>query len=95
MCPFHSRTRHNPLFLKSDKASLCDIRLQILFSRRVSGKAFRNSFFGHGTGKIAYSSVKCNGTEIDVMHCTLKEVAVPTCDHSNEAGVSCSCKPSV
>ncbi|VDI75538.1 deleted in malignant brain tumors 1 protein, partial [Mytilus galloprovincialis] len=60
------------------------------FDRRVSGKAFRNSFFGHGTGKIAYSSVKCNGTEIDVMHCTLKEVAVPTCDHSNEAGVSCS-----
>ncbi|XP_063442726.1 deleted in malignant brain tumors 1 protein-like [Mytilus trossulus] len=60
------------------------------FDRRVSGKAFRNSFFGHGTGKIAYSSVKCNGTEIDVMHCTLKEVAIPTCDHSNEAGVSCS-----
>ncbi|CAC5384293.1 DMBT1 [Mytilus coruscus] len=59
------------------------------FDRSVTGKAFRNSFFGPGNGKIAYSRVKCNGTEIDVMHCSLIEVTIPTCDHSNEAGVSC------
>ncbi|CAG2230933.1 DMBT1 [Mytilus edulis] len=58
------------------------------FDRSVTGKAFRNSFFGPGHEKLL-TRVKCNGTEIDVMHCSLKEVTNPTCDHSNEAGVSC------
>lgn len=60
--------------------------------REVRGKAFTGSFFGPGDGFIGYNKVKCNGSEIDLMHCKLQDLTAPICDHSHEAGVACECK---
>ncbi|VDH99035.1 Hypothetical predicted protein [Mytilus galloprovincialis] len=71
---------------------VCKTLASFPFDRQVIGKSFKGSFFGAGRGLISYSRVKCNGSEIDLMHCSFKEIISPTCDHSNEAGVACACK---
>ena len=63
-----------------------------LFCSSVRGNAFRRSYFGKGNSEIAYTHVKCNGTEIDLLHCSMTTGGSPTCDHTMEAGVSCSCE---
>lgn len=76
-----------------NKYYACTTLLQYdLFCSSVRGKAFRRSYFGKGNGEIAYTHVKCNGTEIDLLHCSMTTGGSPTCDHTMEAGVSCSCE---
>lgn len=60
------------------------------YYRLVVGKSFTNSYFGEGTGKALLSDFKCNGTEVDLLHCSLHEGGRPYCDHSHDAGVSCA-----
>ncbi|XP_063405745.1 deleted in malignant brain tumors 1 protein-like [Mytilus trossulus] len=69
---------------------VCKTLASFPFDRLVRGKALKGSFFGPGRGLIGYNRVKCNGSEIDLMHCKLQDIKAPICDHSREAGVACS-----
>jgi hypothetical protein len=47
-----------------------------------------NSYFGRGQDLAVYSHVRCNGTEIDLLHCLLQQGGVPQCDHTKDIGIS-------
>ena len=61
----------------------------IRFNRHVYGKAYHNSYFGRGQDLAVYSHVRCNGTEIDLLHCLLQQGGTPQCDHTKDIGISC------
>ena len=61
----------------------------IWFNRHVYGKAYHNSYFGTGQDLAVYSHVRCNGTEIDLLHCLLQQGGAPQCDHTKDIGISC------
>ncbi|XP_076082552.1 scavenger receptor cysteine-rich domain superfamily protein-like [Mytilus galloprovincialis] len=69
---------------------ICKMLTAYPLNRLVQGKAFRNSYFGEGSGTAMLSNLKCNGTEVDLLHCSMKKGGRPNCDHSHDAGVSCS-----
>lgn len=48
------------------------------------------SFFGPGTGIILLDNVKCIGTELSLQQCSHIPWDVHNCDHSEDAGVTCS-----
>ena len=58
----------------------------------VHGKAFSGSFFGKGSGPIALSGIRCNGNEVDLLNCREEKSGDAVCEHSQDAGVSCSCR---
>lgn len=50
--------------------------------------AFRNSFYGSGSGPLVLDSVICQGSEMSLMSCSSHPN--PTlCSNENEAGVKC------
>ncbi|CAC5422430.1 Neurotrypsin [Mytilus coruscus] len=69
---------------------ICKMLTAYPLNRFVHGKAFTNSYFGEGSGTAMLSNLKCNGTEVDLLHCSMKRGGRPHCDHSHDAGVSCS-----
>ena len=48
------------------------------------------SSYGQGSGIIAFDNVECNGTEPNIFDCQHKGYQVHDCDHSKDAGVTCS-----
>ncbi|XP_070839400.1 scavenger receptor cysteine-rich domain-containing group B protein [Chaetodon trifascialis] len=48
------------------------------------------SFFGPGTGTILLDNLKCSGTEDSLQECSHISWQVHNCDHSEDAGVTCS-----
>lgn len=48
------------------------------------------SFFGPGAGTILLDNVKCTGTEMSLQQCSHIPWDVHNCDHSEDAGVTCS-----
>lgn len=48
------------------------------------------SFFGPGVGTIIMDNVKCTGTEASLLQCSHIPWDVHNCDHSEDAGVTCS-----
>ncbi|XP_062845269.1 scavenger receptor cysteine-rich domain-containing group B protein [Trichomycterus rosablanca] len=48
------------------------------------------SFFGPGVGTIVMDNVKCTGTEASLQQCSHIPWNVHNCDHSEDAGVTCS-----
>lgn len=48
------------------------------------------SFFGPGAGTILLDNVKCTGTELSLWQCSHIPRDVHNCDHSEDAGVTCS-----
>ncbi|KAI5615577.1 scavenger receptor cysteine-rich domain-containing group B protein-like, partial [Silurus asotus] len=48
------------------------------------------SFFGQGVGIILLDNVKCTGTELSLQQCSHIPWDVHNCDHSEDAGVTCS-----
>lgn len=48
------------------------------------------SFFGPGFGTILLDNVKCTGTELSLQQCSHIPWDVHNCDHSEDAGVTCS-----
>ncbi|MCI4394367.1 hypothetical protein PGIGA_G00167850 [Pangasianodon gigas] len=48
------------------------------------------SFFGPGVGNILLDNVKCTGTELSLQQCSHIPWDVHNCDHSEDAGVTCS-----
>ena len=60
--------------------------------RNVIGTAYKSAFFGKGTGRVAMSRVDCSGSEISLFSCPADMTGGVNCDHSRDAGVSCSGK---
>ncbi|XP_036436415.1 scavenger receptor cysteine-rich domain-containing group B protein [Colossoma macropomum] len=48
------------------------------------------AFFGPGRGTILLDNVKCTGTEASLQQCSHISWDVHNCDHSEDAGVTCS-----
>ena len=49
--------------------------------------------FGPGTGEIALSGLRCNGSEASLLDCPSGDN--PECDHSDDAGLRCEGTDSV
>lgn len=52
--------------------------------------AHGEAFFGPGTGTILLDNLKCTGAEASLQECSHISWNVHNCDHSEDAGVSCS-----
>ena len=52
--------------------------------------AHSNAHFGEGSGGIFLSNVLCTGTESSLFDCPHAGIGVHTCQHFDDAGVSCS-----
>ncbi|XP_040035549.2 scavenger receptor cysteine-rich domain-containing group B protein isoform X2 [Gasterosteus aculeatus] len=48
------------------------------------------AFFGPGSGTILLDNLKCSGTEASLQECSHISWNVHNCDHSEDAGVTCS-----
>ncbi|XP_047186589.1 scavenger receptor cysteine-rich domain-containing group B protein isoform X2 [Scophthalmus maximus] len=48
------------------------------------------AFFGPGTGTIVMDNLKCRGTEASLQQCSHISWNMHNCDHSEDAGVTCS-----
>ncbi|XP_072231677.1 scavenger receptor cysteine-rich domain-containing group B protein [Leuresthes tenuis] len=48
------------------------------------------AYFGPGTGAILLDNLKCNGAEASLQECSHIPWDVHNCDHSEDAGVTCS-----
>ena len=55
----------------------------------IGAVVYANSRFGQGTGAIILSNVQCSGTELALINCTHSGIGVHSCDHNQDAGVSC------
>ncbi|XP_054660915.1 antigen WC1.1-like [Grus americana] len=56
-------------------------------------KAHEYRYFGPGSGPIWMFDVQCHGTESALSDCRNKERSQQYCDHSEDAGVTCSAAP--
>ncbi|XP_033506993.2 scavenger receptor cysteine-rich domain-containing group B protein [Epinephelus lanceolatus] len=52
--------------------------------------AWGEAFFGPGTGTILLDNLKCSGAEASLLECSHISWDVHNCDHSEDAGVTCS-----
>ena len=60
-------------------------------SNLISGAtAHSNAYFGRGSGGIFLDNVRCRGTESSLLNCANNGIGVHNCDHSADAGVTCS-----
>ena len=52
--------------------------------------AFLGAQFGPGIGPIFLDQLHCSGSETSVLECRyFTPIGLPTCDHSQDAGVRC------
>lgn len=52
--------------------------------------AFKNAYFGAGSGNIWLDNVYCAGTEANIFSCPRAAgVGVHNCDHSEDVGIRC------
>lgn len=56
----------------------------------VGATAFRNAFFGQGTGRILLDNVQCTGSEIKLVNCPHNGIGIENCVHAEDAGVRCA-----
>ena len=46
--------------------------------------------YGGGSGPIWYKDVRCSGSEASITQCSIGDLGVSDCDHSDDAGVICA-----
>ena len=51
--------------------------------------AFRDAFYGEGTGPIFLERYDCDEDDTRFLDCAERPIGDHTCDHSNDAGVKC------
>ena len=51
--------------------------------------AFRDAFFGEGSGPILLERYDCKGGEEKLIDCASEPIGHHSCDHSSDAGVRC------
>ncbi|KAL4239223.1 CD5 molecule-like [Mactra antiquata] len=59
------------------------------FSSTGVAKAFKGSHYGQGFGDTVISRLNCQGSETDIKYCSATWSLKSTCNHRNDAGVSC------
>ena len=59
-----------------------------------AASALGSARFGAGSGQIWLDDVRCSGSESSIADCRHREWGVGDCDHSEDASVICSGKPS-
>ncbi|KAM9331724.1 scavenger receptor cysteine-rich domain-containing group B protein [Pholidichthys leucotaenia] len=86
------------MYLNSSWGTVCDDAwdlpdAQVVCRQVGCGEAmaaWENSYFGHGTGTIQIDNLKCSGDEASLWNCSHIPYNVHNCDHSEDAGVTCS-----
>lgn len=73
-----------------DATTVCRMLTEYPIDQNVTGIAYKSAFFGRGTGRVAMSRVNCNGSEVSLLSCPADMTGGVNCDHSRDAGVSCS-----
>ncbi|XP_071111546.1 scavenger receptor cysteine-rich type 1 protein M130-like isoform X2 [Haliotis cracherodii] len=71
-----------------DAAVICSMLGYSDFSS--GGSIQRQAPFGEGTGPVWLDSVACVGSEVAITQCPLGRWGADSCDHSHDAGVTCS-----
>lgn len=57
---------------------------------RGIARSWKGAYFGAGTGPVLLDEVSCTGNELSVEQCPKKAWGEHNCDHSEDAGVSCT-----
>ncbi|XP_071381850.1 scavenger receptor cysteine-rich domain-containing group B protein [Centroberyx affinis] len=86
------------IFQESEWGTVCDDAWNLLDAQVVCRQlgcgeataAREESFFGPGTGKILMDNLKCTGAEASLLECSHISRDVHNCNHSEDAGVTCS-----
>ncbi|KAM4726831.1 scavenger receptor cysteine-rich domain-containing group B protein isoform 1-T4 [Anableps anableps] len=86
------------MYLNSGWGTVCDDAWNLSDAQVVCrlvgcGEAIRawgEAHFGPGTGTILLNNLKCSGTEASLQQCSHIAWNVHNCDHSEDAGVTCS-----
>lgn len=56
----------------------------------VGATAFRNAFFGQGTGPILLDNLRCTGSEVKLVNCPNNGIGIHNCVHAEDAGLRCA-----
>ncbi|XP_040907936.1 scavenger receptor cysteine-rich domain-containing group B protein [Toxotes jaculatrix] len=86
------------MYLNSEWGTVCDDAwdlpdAQVVCRQLGCGEATEarlEAFFGPGTGTILLDNLKCSGAEASLQECSHISWNVHNCDHSEDAGVTCS-----
>lgn len=86
------------MYLNSGWGTVCDDAwdlpdAQVVCRQLGCGEATAargEAYFGPGTGTILLDNLKCSGTEASLQQCSHISWNVHNCDHSEDAGVTCS-----
>ncbi|XP_027886212.1 scavenger receptor cysteine-rich domain-containing group B protein [Xiphophorus couchianus] len=86
------------LYLNSEWGTVCDDAWDLPDAQVVcrlvgcggATHAWGQAHFGPGTGTILLDNLKCRGTEAFLQQCSHISRNVHNCDHSEDAGVTCS-----
>ena len=55
----------------------------------AGGVAYRNAFFGAGTGPIYLDDVACTSSASQLLECSSRPILTHSCIHSEDASVRC------
>ena len=64
----------------------------LLFIHLKGALARVGAYFGMGNGPILLADVFCSGNEASLLDCNRNTFGVLTCNHFNDAGVTCESK---
>lgn len=86
------------IYLGSEWGTLCDDAWDLPDAQVVcrlvgcgeATMALGEAHFGSGTGTIQLDNLKCTGAEASLLGCSHISWNVHNCDHSEDAGVTCS-----
>lgn len=86
------------MYLNSGWGTVCDDAwdlpdAQVVCRQLGCGEATAarvEAFFGPGTGTILLDNLKCRGSEASLQQCSHISWNVHNCDHTEDAGVTCS-----
>ncbi|MED6252634.1 Scavenger receptor cysteine-rich domain-containing group B protein, partial [Ilyodon furcidens] len=86
------------MYLNSEWGTVCDDAWDLPDAQVVcrlvgcgeATQAWGEAHFGPGTGTILLDNLKCSGAEASLQECSHISWKVHNCDHSEDAGVTCS-----
>ena len=85
------RTLEVSLVFNNHEVQLPECTL-LLDSNPPAGRAFRNAFFGEGTGPVFLDDVQCSSSSNQLLECFSSPILTHNCLHTEDAGVECEGK---